>query len=33
LSNSPAELGSKYNEYFDDKVKSKNKSKALVKEN
>ena len=27
---SPAELGSKYNEYFEDKLKSKNKSKALL---
>ena len=27
---SPAEQGSKYNEYFEDKFKSKNKSKALV---
>ena len=27
---SPAEFGSKYNKYFDDKIKSKNKSKALV---
>ena len=30
---SPAELGSKYDEYFNDKSNSKNKSKALVEEN